>query len=75
MSVFVIRAFLKMRETLRGTREVAKKFEALQKQLTNRLDAHEVAIVRVLQEVMQIINPPPAPPPAARPKIGFNPAR
>src|SRR5207248_7107485 len=29
MSVFVIRAFVKMRETLLGTRELAKKLEAL----------------------------------------------
>jgi hypothetical protein len=64
MSVFVIRAFVKMRETLLGTRDLAKKLAALEKQLTGRLDAHEVAIVHVLQEVMQILNPPPPPPEA-----------
>ena len=72
MSVFVIRAFVKMRETLLGTRELAKKLEALEKQLTGRLDTHEVAIVRVLQEIMLILNPPPAPPPPPQPKIGFH---
>jgi hypothetical protein len=71
MSVFVIRAFVKMRETLLGTRELAKKLAALEKKLTSRLDVHEAAIVQVLQEVMQILNPPPAPPPPARPQIGF----
>jgi hypothetical protein len=71
MSVFVIRAFVKMRETLLGTRELARKLEALEKQLTGRLDTHEVAIVRVLQDLMLILNPPPEPPPPARPKIGF----
>ena len=39
-----------MRETLLGTRELAKKLTALEKKLTSRLDAHEVAIVEVLQE-------------------------
>lgn len=73
MSVFVIRAFVKMRETLLGTRELAKKLAELEKQLTGRLDAHEVAIVHVLQEIMQILNPPPPPAAPARPKIGFNP--
>lgn len=34
MSVFVIRAFIKMRETLLGTRDLAKKLAALEKQLT-----------------------------------------
>ena len=73
MSVFVIRAFVKMRETLRGTRDLAKKLAELEKQLTGRLNAHEVAIVHVLQEVMQILNPPPEPPGPPRPKIGFKP--
>lgn len=73
MSVFVIRAFVKMRETLLATRDLAKKLAALEKQLTGRLDTHEVAIVRVLQELMQILNPPPTPPAPPRPKIGFNP--
>jgi hypothetical protein len=72
MSVFVIRAFVKMRETLLGTRDLAKKLEALEKQLTGRLDTHEVAIVHVLQELMQILNPPPPPPTPAKPKIGFS---
>jgi len=71
MSVFVIRAFVKMRETLLGTRELAKKLEALEKQLTGRLDSHEAAIVHVLQDLMQILNPPPPPPDPPRRKIGF----
>lgn len=73
MSIFVIRAFVKMRETLLGTRDLAKKLVALEKKLTGRLDTHEVAIVHVLQELMQILNPPPEPPAPQRPKIGFKP--
>ncbi len=71
VNVFVIRAFVKMRETLLGTRELAKKLEALEKQLTGRLDSHEAAIVHVLQDLMQILNPPPPPPDPPRRKIGF----
>ena len=73
MSVFVIRAFVKMRETLLGTQDLAKKLAALEKQLTGRLDSHEAAIVHVLQQLMLILNPPPPPPTPARPKIGFRP--
>ena len=73
MSVFVIRAFVKMRETLLGTRDLAKKLKALEKQLTGRLDSHEAAIVHVLQELMLILNPPPLPPAPPKPRIGFNP--
>jgi hypothetical protein len=72
MSVFVVRAFAKMRETLLGTRELAKKLAALEKKLTSRLDVHETAIVEVLQELMQILNPPPPPPEPARRRIGFH---
>lgn len=71
MSLFVIRAFVKMRETLLGTRELAKKLAALEKKLGSRLDVHEAAIVQVLQELMQILNPPPPPPEPPRPRIGF----
>jgi ORF6N domain-containing protein len=72
MSVFVIRAFVKMRETLRAAPELARKLAALEKKLTARLDVHEAAIVQVLQEVMQTLNPPPTPTPP-RPQIGFTP--
>jgi hypothetical protein len=72
MSVFVIRAFVKMRETLLGTRVLAKKLAALEKKLTSRLDVHEAAIVEVLQELMQILNPPPPPPEPPRRRIGFH---
>jgi hypothetical protein len=73
MSVFVIRAFVKMRETLLGTRELAKKLATLEKQLTGRLDAHEAAIVHVLRDLMLILNPPALPPPPPKPRIGFKP--
>ena len=73
MSVFVIRAFVKMREALRGNPELARKLAGLEKKLTARLDVHESAIVQVLQEVMQILNPPPPPPSPPKPRIGFTP--
>src|SRR6266403_944787 len=71
MSIFVVRAFAKMREALRGTPELARKLAALEKKLTARLDVHEAAIVQVLREVMQILNPPPEPEPPRR-RIGFD---
>src|SRR5437867_3446013 len=38
MSVFVVRAFVKMREMLAGTKELARQLKALEAQLTARLD-------------------------------------
>jgi hypothetical protein len=59
MSVFVVRAFLKMRELLGGTKELARQLRALAAKLTARLDGHEAAIVDVLQRVMRLLDPPP----------------
>ena len=72
MSIFVVRAFVKMREALRGTPELARRLAALEKKLTARFDVHEAAIVQVLREIMQILNPPPPPPERIRRRIGFH---
>ncbi len=72
MSVFVVRAFLKMREMLTGTRELARQLKKLEAKLTSRLDVHETAIVEVLQRLMEILNPPPEPPAPPKRKIGFH---
>ncbi len=71
MSVFVVRAFIKMRELLGGTKELAKQLAALEKKLTARLDGHEVAIVEVLRRIMDILDPPPLLEPPKR-EIGFH---
>ena len=72
MSVFVVRAFVKMRELLGGTGELARQLKALEAKLTARLDVHETAIVEVLQRIMDILNPPPPPPEPPRRQIGFH---
>ena len=71
MSVFVVRAFIKMRAALTDTRELARKLAALEKELTSRLDTHETAIVEVLQRVMALLDPPPQPEPPRR-EMGFH---
>jgi phage regulator Rha-like protein len=73
MSVFVVRAFLKMRALLGDKHELAKQLAALEKELKQRLDIHEAAIVTILQRVMDIIDPPAEPPTPEKPKIGFKP--
>jgi len=73
MSVFVVRAFLKMRAFLGDRRELATQLAALERELKQRLDIHEAAIVTVLQRVMDIIDPPSPAPAPDKPKIGFKP--
>ena len=72
MSIFVVRAFIEMRELLGSTKELAKQLAALEKKLTARLDGHEVAIIEVLRRVMDILDPPPPPPEPPRRQIGFH---
>jgi phage regulator Rha-like protein len=70
MSVFVVRAFVRMRVALTRNKELARKLAELEHELKKRLDAHETAIVGILQRIMNLIDPPALPEPKRRP-IGF----
>ncbi len=72
MSIFVVRAFIKMRDLLGGTKELARQLADLEKKLTARLDVHESVIVDVLRRIMEILDPPPLPPEPPRRRIGFH---
>ena len=71
MSVYVVRAFVKMRSVFSDTKSLARKLAQLERELKSRLDIHETAIVEVLQRVMDILDPPPQPEPKRR-QIGFH---
>ena len=71
MSVFVVRAFVQMRELLGSSKELAKQLAALEKKLTARLDGHDAAIIEMLRHMMDILDPPPLPEPPRR-EIGFH---
>ena len=71
MSVFVVRAFVRMRAALSGNRALARTLAALEQELQQRFDVHESAIVDVLRRLMDIIDPPPEPEPPHKP-IGFH---
>jgi phage regulator Rha-like protein len=70
MSVFVVRAFVRMRVALTRNKELAHKLAELERELKKRLDVHETAIVGILQRIMNLIDPPALPEPKRRP-IGF----
>ena len=71
MSVFVVRAFVKMRETLAQNRQLAAKLTELEEKLTQRLDVHEKAIIHLLDEIKKLMAPLPQPVPERR-QIGFH---
>ena len=73
MSVYVVRAFVKMRSVLSEHKDLARELAEVERQLTERLDVHEAAIVEVLRRVMFLLEPPPLPPDPPRRRIGFNP--
>ncbi len=71
MSIFVVRAFIKMREAMTANKALLEKLQELEKKLTQRLDSHEQAIVYVLSELRKLMEPPQLPEPKRRP-IGFH---
>ena len=71
MSVYVVRAFVKLREVLASTTELAKKLDILERKLTSRLDVHEKAIIELFAQIRKLLKPPPPQPEPKRRRIGF----
>lgn len=73
MSVFVVRAFIKMRGMLTAQKDLALKLAELDRKLTERLDVHERTVSDIIQQIMELLTTPSEPeePPPAR-KIGFH---
>ncbi len=70
MSVFVVRAFIRMRQMLTEQRDLARKLAELEKELTARLDIHETAINEILGQIRRLLSPPTQPEPPKK-RIGF----
>ena len=73
MSVYVVRAFIKLREVLAGSKALAQKLADLERKLTSRLDVHEEAILKLFTEIRKLLNPPPPQPEPKKRQIGFQP--
>jgi hypothetical protein len=66
-SLFVVRAFVKMRETLVAHQELAEKVAELEKNLAGRLDMHDHLISGIFKELHRLANPSQP----GRKQIGF----
>jgi hypothetical protein len=53
MGIYVVRAFVKLREVLHSNKELAQKVELLER----KLDTHDQAIVGILKSIHQLMNP------------------
>ncbi len=65
MSVYVIRAFIKMRENLAANAAILKRLTEIDKTLL----LHDAALREIFQRIRPLLEPPPAPP---KPEIGFH---
>ena len=64
MSVYVVRAFVKMRQELLANATLEARLQAIEKTLLS----HDGALRDVIQKLRPLLIPPPDPP---RPRIGF----
>ena len=67
MSVYVVRAFVQLREILASNHELAKRLDQLEAGIQKKLTAHDDAIAAILSAIRELMNPPA---PSRRP-IGF----
>ena len=67
MSIYVVRAFVRLREALAGNRELVCRMAELKQRLTCKLADHEQAITQLLAAIRQLMHPSE---PRKRP-IGF----
>ena len=63
-SIYVVRAFVKLREMLAAHKELALKLDELE----SRVQGHDEQIVALVETIRQLMEPLPEPP---RKRIGF----
>ncbi len=65
VSIFVVRAFVQLREVIAGHRELARKIAQLERKLSD----HDDQILVMVEAIKQLMDPKPPPKPR---RIGFN---
>ena len=67
MGIYVVRAFVKLRELLASNKDLARRLDELEARIEKKLTTHDEAIAAMLSAIRQLMNPPA---PKRRP-IGF----
>ena len=57
-SVFVVRAFVQLRELLGSSKELARQFSNLETRLDKKLAVHDDSIAAILSAIRALMNPP-----------------
>jgi len=68
VSIFVVRAFVQLRELLTEHKELGRRLDELEARIERKLMTHDQAITGILDAIRQLMAPPPTP--RKRP-IGF----
>jgi hypothetical protein len=58
VSIFVVRAFVQLRESLAERKELGKRLDELEVRVERRLGAHDRAISEILEAIRQLMAPP-----------------
>ena len=72
MSIYVVRAFIKLREVLVGYEELRKTLKEIERKLTSRQEIHEKAILQLFRQIRRISDSPS--PLKVKRQIGFGPS-
>ena len=68
VSLYVVRAFVELREALATHKELARRLVELESRLERKLATHDHAIAGILETIRQLMAPPE---PARKRRIGF----
>lgn len=68
VSVYVVRAFVQLRDLLAGNKELAAKLAELESRIERKLDSHDQAIAGLIDAIRELMRPPE---PSKKRPIGF----
>jgi hypothetical protein len=58
MGIYVVRAFVQLRDLLASNKELAKRVDELEKRIVRKLDTHDQAITEIIKTIRHLMNPP-----------------
>jgi len=58
MSIYVVRAFVLLREVLSSTKELAKRLDQIEARIEKKLATHDEAIAAMLSAIRELMRPP-----------------
>ena len=58
MGIYVVRAFVKLREILASNKDLARRLDELEARIEKKLTTHDEAIAAMLSAIRELMNPP-----------------